>query len=431
MKFFYFITASLFLLACESESKKVNNEVKTPEKNIQLKKICLKNSISIGKVEDIEFFEGGFSGLTYVTNSENEFLAINDRGPNLKYKVDSIAYDVKIFPFPNYHPKIFKLKIEDNQLVIVDTLSIKNFDEKAVVGLPVANLTNQAKEIAWENTNAKALKNHPNGIDAEAINIDKNGDYWISDEYQTSLWKINPKSGIVQQKFTPQQSLVENENTFLLPEVFQFRKPNRGFESVSVTPNGNVWSILQSPAWYPSKEAVKESRLIRMLQLNPETKESITYLYEHDQEDGIRQKDWKIGDMTAISDSTFLTIEHATHKEKRFLRIYKVDVSDATPIAVDMKIDGKTPEELKTASNAKKNNILVAKKTLIMDLADYDFDEEHGKPEGMTMLNDTTLVIVNDNDYAIEFDADQQNFVNNGVNTCLYLYTLPKPIDEY
>ena len=422
----YFIP--FIFLACEKQSHKKDNEFTN---KITSEKICLEKSLSIGKVNDIEFSEGGFSGLTYVPNSENEFLAISDRGPNLKYKVDSISSEIKIFPFPNYHPKILKLKIEENQLVITDTLSIKNFDEKAVVGLPVANLTNQTKEIAWENTQAKVLKNHPNGIDAEAINIDKNGDYWISDEYQTSLWKINSKSGIVQQKFTPQQSLIDNENTYLLPEVFQFRKPNRGFESVSVTPNGNVWSILQSPAWYPSKEAVKEGRLIRMLQLNPETKETSTYMYEHDQEEGIRQKDWKIGDMTAISDSTFLTIEHATRKEKRFLRIYKVDVSKASPIAVDTKIDDKTPEELKTADNAKKSNIIVVKKTLIMDLADHGFDEVHGKPEGITMLNDTTLVIVNDNDYAIEFDANQQNFINNGVNTCLYLYTLPKPIDAY
>lgn len=349
----------------------------------------------------------------------------------MEFKADSIETEIKVFPFPNYHPKIFRLQLNKNELQIVDTISLKNFDGKPLVGLPAANLTNQAKEIAWENTDGLTLQNSPNGIDAEAISIDANGDYWIVEEYQSSLWKIDPNTGIVLQKFTPQQSLVEMENTFILPEVFQFRKPNRGFESVSTTSDEKIWSILQSPAWYPSKEAVKDSRLIRMLQLNPETQESLTFLYEHDQEEGIRQKDWKIGDMTAISNTEFVTIEHASYQNKRFMRIYKVDVSDATEIKADQKFNNKTPEELLTAVEAEKNGLKVVQKTLIMDLVDNGFDPRHGKPEGITMLNDTTMVIVNDNDYAIEFNEDKSAYINNKVKSCLYLYTLPKSIQAY
>lgn len=429
MKLVYLFTFYVFILACNPNAK--TEIIQTKTENIQLEKVCLENPFTIGTANEIEFYEGGFSGLTAIPNSQNEFLSISDRGPNLEFKADSIETEIKVFPFPNYHPKIFRLQLNKNELQIVDTISLKNFDGKPLVGLPAANLTNQAKEIAWENTDGLTLQNSPNGIDAEAISIDANGDYWIVEEYQSSLWKIDPNTGIVLQKFTPQQSLVEHQNTYSLPEVFQFRKPNRGFESVSVTPNGNVWSILQSPAWYPSKELVKEGRLIRMLQLNPETKESFTFLYEHDQEEGIRQKDWKIGDMTAISNTEFVTIEHASYQGKRFMRIYKVDVSDATEIQANQKFNNKTPEELLTAVEAEKNGLKVVQKTLIMDLVDNGFDPKHVKPEGVTMLNETTMVIVNDNDYAIEFNEDKSAYINNKVKSCLYLYTLPKSIQAY
>lgn len=421
--------SSFLLLGCKNSNDTSKETINLSE--ITLERFCLEQPYSLGKINDVEFFEGGFSGLTFIPEKDSLFVAISDRGPNLKYKVDSIESKIKIFPFPNYNPKLFKLKIEGNHLKIMDTLSLKNFDGSPLVGLPISDLSNQAKELAWENTTGKLLDNSPNGIDAEAVNIDYDGNYWISDEYQSSIWKIDSESGIVLEKYSPHEELIDNEQIFQLPDVFKYRKPNRGFESVSYTEDKHLWSILQSPAWYPSKKAVKDSRLIRILKLNTKTKKHTTFLYEHDEEEGIRQKDWKIGDMVSISNNEFLTLEHASYEDQRYLRIYKLNVSEATSIASGYKKDGKTPEEYKTAAVAKENGIQVVKKTLIMDLADHGFDVEHGKPEGITLMNDYTIVVVNDNDYAIEFDEQQENFINNGVNSCLYIYKLPKSLKDY
>lgn len=417
--------SSLLLMSCKEE-KQVDKE---QTKRIKSELFCFEKPASIGEINGVEFFEGGFSGL-YYDISEDVFYTITDRGPNLKHKVDSISEEVKVFPFPEYQQKIIQLKVDGNELKAVETIPLFDVDNKAINGLPLAGSEAKNKEIAWLSTKGELIENSIHAADFEAIAKDKKGDFWVTDEYQTSIWKFSPEGAAVQ-KFTPQASIAEEENGVLIDTIFAYRKPNRGFEGLSITPKGQVWAMLQSPLWLPSKEKAKNSRLVRILHLDPTTYQTKTYLYEVNKEEGIRPKDWKIGDLYAISETEFLVIEHATNKDDKSMQIFKFDVSEATELSEFYNENNFFPEELNNAEKALEKGVVLAKKTLVLDLVENGFDDSHSKPEGLTMVNDTTLVVVNDNDYAMDFDDDKRGFVNNETQSCLYFFYLPKPISEY
>lgn len=427
MKYLSLFLVFLFL-NCNTNSKK---DIEPSNKNaITYERICLDNPPYLGTVNDIDFFEGGFSGLTY-DKASGTFFIVTDRGPNLKFKTDSIEAEIKVFPFPDYQPKIIQLQVEQKELIVNKTIPLFNFDGSNLVGLPFVNEFSTSEEMAWANTNGEKLSASTNGVDVEALALDKDGNFWIAEEYQTSIWKIDARSGKSLKKFTPNKLTLEEPNTYQIDSVFGYRKPNRGFESIALTPSGNLWGILQSPAWYPSKEEAKQTRLTRMIKINPEDQKVETYLYEMSEEKGVQPKDWKTGDMVAVSETDFLIIEHATRAENKYLRVFKISTENATELSQFHQEHLIYPEAMLNATEAKLRGVQVAKKTLVLDLLENGFDDKHNKPEGITIVDDRTLVIVNDNDYAIEFSSNQERFVNNNIKSCLYFYYLPKSLQDY
>ena len=417
--------SSLLFISCDKKKQVAKAQIN----EIKSELFCFEKPASIGETNGVEFFEGGFSGLYYDKN-EDIFYTITDRGPNLKHKVDSISEEVKIFPFPEYQQKIIQLKVEGKKLKEIETIPLFDVDNKAINGLPLAESEAKNKEIAWLSVKGEHIENSIFAADFEAIAKDKNGDYWVTDEYQTSIWKFSPE-GVVLQKFTPQASIAEERNGVLIDSIFSYRKPNRGFEGLSLTPKGQVWAMLQSPLWLPSKEKTKNSRLVRILHLDPTTNQTKTYLYEFSNQEGIRTKDWKIGDLYAISETEFLVIEHATYKENKSMKVFKFDVSEATDLSNFYNLNKFYPEELNNENEANRKGVILAKKTLILDLVEIGFDDSHSKPEGLTMVDYSTLVVANDNDYAIEFDMDKKAYINNQTKSCFYFFYLPKSIFDY
>jgi hypothetical protein len=416
----------LMLVSCNSKIKEATAE----SKSLQFEIFCLENPPSVGKLNGTEFFEGGFSGLAYDKEAKL-FYTVTDRGPNLKFQVDSISTEIKVFPFPTYQPKILQLEVDNKILIAKKQIPLFNTNKEPLVGLPLANNQAASKEIAWQSVKGTKLEDSPNGADVEALAIDSEGFFWIAEEYQTSFWKIDASTGMALEKYTPNKSTLDEEKSFTIDSVFAFRKPNRGLESIAITTSGNIWSILQSPAWFPSKEKAEDSRLVRMIKLDPTSKSTQTYFYEMSEEEGVRTKKWKVGDMVAITETQFLLIEHAIDKEKRFSRVIKIDVENTSELSGFYEKNGFYPEELKNAAEAKKYGIEVAKKRIVIDLVQNGFDESHAKPEGISFVNDTTIVVVNDNDYAIEFSEDKTTYLNNLIKSCLYFYYLPKSIYEY
>ncbi len=395
--------------------------------SVEMQVFCLENPPFICKFNGIDIYEGGISGMTYIEGTDMEFYLVNDRGPNLVMTSHhhAMGENVKVLPFPDYAPKIFRTKLENGRYTVTEAMPLRRPDGGTVSGLPFPVNLDMNREIAWKDLNATPAGEDPWGIDAEGIVTGHDNDFWIVVEYRTSIWNVDKESGITKGVYGPE---LFNEYYRPIDTVFKYRRPNRGFESVAITPGGLVYAILQSPMWFPGPEVSETSRLVRMLELDPSTGETRMFFYEHsDARENIRIRDWKIADMVAVNNSEFLVIEHATMGESQFMDIYRIDISNATPIERE-DYGGKTPELLNDAAGAMEYGIRVVDKTHLLDLIAAGYDPVLDKPEGIAIIDNKTIAIINDNDYDIDAPENNEYIIQPDHPTCLFLFRLPDGI---
>jgi hypothetical protein len=391
--------------------------------DVKLVKYQLKTPPVIGVHNGVTIREGGISGLQFIRGSKNEFYLITDRGPNADASKANAGKETILFAFPDYAPKIFKARAEGDSLRIVETVTLKKPDGANASGIPHPVGWGNTGEVAWADTN-KTLANWDEwGIDSECIAADSNGDFWIGEEYGPTVWHVNGKTGKVIKRYTPFAAAAHEA---AIDSMIAKRRPNRGFEGIACTPNGKVYAVLQAPIFNPDKAAGEASRLHRILEIDPQTGATRTFVYEHEAPTAsLKNKEWSIGDVAAINDHEFLVIEHAAKNDENVKKIFKIDISRATPIFRE-DFNGKTLEQLANAANCATNGIAPVQKTLYIDLPANGWDSAHKKPEGLAVLNDTTIAVINDNDFGVDSPEADGVLVKTGKKTVLYQFTVPK-----
>jgi hypothetical protein len=383
------------------------------------------NSATIGTSKGINFREAGFSGLFAIPGTNGkEFWTCSDRGVNVDCgnanpSTCRPTYD-KMYSFPSYAPKIHRIRIKGNEVEILQTITIKRPDGTTATGLlNPTGLGSTAAEVASIDTvmdcgvaNAnfflKTAAKDTFGIDSEGIIVDKNGNFWLCEEGGPTIWVLNP-NGVLIKRYTPYANLTDGSKRSVdvaIDTVFKYRKNNRGFEGITIAPNGKVYAIIQSAILYPTQSIGENSRVHRILEIDPSTDATRMLVYLNDGLIGasgsnqIRLRDWKIGDMSAISDTTFLVLEAAARGTTDVKRLYKINITGATNVHSGL-YSGVTLENLvtSTADNLAANSIVPVKKTLVMDLLASGWPAELDKAEGLAIINDSTIAICNDNDY--------------------------------
>ena len=263
-------------------------------------------------------------------------------------------------------------------------------------------------------------------MDSEGIVEDNQGNLWFCDEYGASVWKVNKTTLEVIKRYTPFPTETEDA---ALPAVIGRRRANRGFEGIAYTPNGKIYAFVQSPADNPNTAAGNTGRLLRMVEIDPETDAVRQFAYEINPQTGqIRTRDWKIGDLVAVNNNEFLLIEHAERNGWNVKNIYKINISNATPLNTE-DYNGQTLEQVGTAANLAAFGVNVVEKELVLDLLEAGWDLTHDKPEGLTILNDSTIAVVNDNDFGINSPAGDGSIVYTGKTTRLYIFGLRNGLD--
>jgi hypothetical protein len=396
--------------------------ISAPAQEIKLVKYELKTPPVIGVYKDVAIREGGISGLHYIRGSRHEFYLITDRGPNADAGEANSGKETILFAFPNYAPKIFRVRAQGDSLKILKTLPLKKFDGKKASGIPNPIGFGHSGEVAWSEVNQEAALDKW-GIDSEGITAGANGDLWIGEEYGPTIWRVNGKNGKITVRYTPFGS---SEREVAIDNILAKRRPNRGFEGIACTPNGKIYALLQAPIYNPDKASGEASRLHRLLEIDPKTNATRMFVYEHEAPtENIRNKDWSIGDLAAINDHEFLVLEHAARKNENVKKIFKIDISRATPITRE-DFGGKTLEQLENAENCIANGVVLVKKTLYFDLLASGWDPSHKKPEGITVVNDTTIAVINDNDFGVDSPEADGILVPTGKKTVLYQFTVPR-----
>ncbi|MES2618939.1 MAG: choice-of-anchor D domain-containing protein [Bacteroidota bacterium] len=399
---------TLLLLLTTIASKSMNAQVTVLQDYLNY------YSANIGTFQGIKFRESGFSGIYMVPNSNGkEYWIVSDRGVNVDAANANSStcrptYD-KIYGFANYAPKIHRVRLNGDSVQILQTITIKRPNGTTATGLlnptgygsTAAEVPSTDTVLNCANFNAKTVSKDVWGIDAEGIVVDKDGNFWLCEEGGPTIWKLNA-NGVVTKRFTP-YALTQPEDV-KIDSVFKYRKNNRGFEGITITPNGKIYAIIQSPILYPNKTIGEGTRVHRILEIDPTTNATRMLVYLNDGIIGasgsnqIRLRDWKIGDMAAINDSTFLVIEAALRGTTDVKKVYTININKATAVNSGL-YSGVTLEALVDSAGLAANNIVPVKKTLYMDLFAKGWNPALDKAEGIAIVNDSTIVICNDNDY--------------------------------
>ncbi len=341
---------------------------------------------------------GGFgsAAVAHPTHA-GEFYALTDRGPNAD------ATGGKYFPVPDYTPRIghFRLK-SDGTIEKLGEILLKDPSGKNISGRPNPAGKGATGEIPYDlNNNVLAYDDY--GLDPEGLVAMKDGTFWVSDEYGPHIVHV-AADGKEIERISPLNLQTGNRK---LPAVFEKRWANRGMEGLAITPNEKTLvGIMQSRLYNPSNAAAINKTLTRLVTFDIATGQTKQYLYRQELNDNSNSE------ITALSSTAFLVVE----RDQKFSadgsvmkHIYKIDISEATDVSGDFNaingmlindkaLEANTWEELAAA------NIKPVKKALAVDLMSALGNYPHDKLEGMWLINQNTLGVINDDDFAIWSD---------------------------
>lgn len=392
------------------------------------------NAKVLNDVDGVKVYNGGFgSSMVQDPIDPAVFYLLTDRGPN----IDGAIKDSKVFSNPEFTPQIGKFRLKDKTLTLESIVELKNKNGVKLNGLPNPEGTGGSGELALSTTGTP-LTASADGIDSEGLARAADGSWWVSDEYGPHLIHFD-QSGKEIERLNPWTTGKK------LPLVLATRRPNRGMEGLTLTPDGKTLvGIMQYPLYNPNKDAMKGSLVIRIVTVDIATGNTKQFAYM------MENKDLQaVSEIAAVTNTTFIVLErdgeYATDANKStvFKKIYKIDISNATDISDPangkngkmFEKDTKTLEELKDAATLAKYNIIPVTKTLVADLmTDVTPLYPHDKAEGLAVINSSLIAISNDDDFGVtaglpgKYSAKTLLFNNSLDRNKIYFIKLKTPL---
>ncbi len=377
------------------------------------------------------------SGLTFkgkAADGSLEFYGITDRGPNgdgpkvpnsMVTAGASGTSDGKFFPSPSFIPSVGVISVGKNGAVLKTSMPIKFTSTINASGLSIAPgkvgssgeipLTDAAKYEA----NSKTIFSDY-GIDTESIVLDTaRNALWVSDEYGPFILKIDVNTGLILKKYQAGTGATD------LPAVLLKRRANRGMEGLSLEQaSGKLHGFIQSPlddgkasflvpgATVATSESIKDyAKFNRWVEFDPSTEKTKLYAYPLDPTmySGGKTGGAKLGDLISLGNGKFIVIEQGAGTDgKVFNRLMLVqipnNVTDIAAFGTDLEKSSMTGAAVNAANYA---NVVVLKKTLLLDLNAAGWLAE--KAEGLALVDDATLALVNDDDFGLKSIVSTSN----------------------
>lgn len=268
---------------------------------------------------------------------------------------------------------------------------------------------NKDDETIYANQSGETLKFNPAGLDVEALQLLPDGKFLIAEEYGPSVAVVD-QGGKILVRYVPIGKSYEGVNypiKAILPTIYKERRSNRGFENLSITPDGKMaYVTLQSPMGDVKEKEFKNSRLVRVLRLDitQPTDAKVTgmlVLLQNSKSaypEADKQKDLKYSDAIAFEQDKLLLLERATKKVKLMV----ADLSNATNLLNHPAVNSLLFE--KEGENLEKLAIRPAQMREVFDSRDVFFNIDTDKLEGLALLNPAVVAISNDNDFGVGED---------------------------
>lgn len=380
-------------------------------------------------------YNGGFgSALAPDPKDPNAFYLMTDRGPNAAGQ----AANSIIFGKADFTPQIGRFRVVGNQLVLENTILLKNAAGQLLTGLPNPSGQGSTGETALD-LNGQPIAPNADGLDSEGLVLSSDGTFWVSDEYGPHIVHFDA-SGKTIERINPFGTGTGGRT---LPKVLATRRPNRGMEGLTITPDGKTLvGLMQSPLYNPSSGAVSGSVVLRVVTFDIASgaTKQYAYLMENASLTGCSE-------IAAITNTTFLTLERDGDyggnpaKPATFKRVFKIDLAGATDISDPSNgtngklFGGLTVEQLKDKAGLQNAGITPVTKTLVFDiLTGFKPVYPHDKAEGIALIGNNILAISNDDDFGV-VDNGQNGFTAKilpatgkvDVNR-IYFVTLPTPL---
>ena len=385
---------------------------------------------------DIEIRNGGYGSdaAAHPTN-HMQFYALTDRGPNADFK-GSLGKG-KMFPVPNYTPRIGLFELtKEGQVVKIKDILLKDTSGNPITGLPnTANLGGTGEtpynlagnpivvddSKPFDKTSNPTLTNDF-GLDGEGLVALKDGTFWVSDEYGPHIVHFDANGREINRinafEADSRNNIIVNGKRILLPAEFANRRANRGMEGLTITPDQTTLvGIMQSTMDNPSK-AVRKQDITRIVTINLQTGKVSQYLYKQEKAENSNSG------IVALDNRHFLVIERdgdfEMQKPGTQKHIYKISLDGATDLEsvaesanvkqdpnVGLTLANKSLEQFVLDTNDSQSDwsallqagIKPVSKQLVLD-AVKAFNYPHDKLEGMWLMGNGRLGLLNDDDFA-------------------------------
>jgi hypothetical protein len=358
----------------------------------------------------------GSGAFRHPDDPPNVIWTVGDRGPNIACsEFRSIAQmelpacretkNGRVYLTPSYAPSIYRVMLTDRGTFrVTDVITLRDRE-----GLPLSGLPNPLRTASTEmplDGRGKPLDQDVSGIDAEAVIRLTDGTFWIADENAPSIVHV-AMDGRVLTRHVPQGTEgdyagARYEVVGSLPAILARRQVNRGFESLAVSHDERfLFFALQSPLANPDTATFRTSRNVRLFQIERTSMQIVAeYVYVLDDPKTFRRDPSsnpaapRISEMTVIGTNHLVVLERTEATTK----LYEIDLGQATNIF------GTPWDKISTSPSLEQVNLAEAmivpvKKALRFDTA--DFPKIAGKTEGIAVLPNGALALVNDDDFGI------------------------------
>ncbi len=358
--------ALLSVVGCNSEINKEHHE-----EQVKIAPLSVPYEIGVTGHNDTVCF-GGFGSSLSVDIADSSFYLLTDRGPN----VDGKTPESKMFPFPDYSPTIGHFRKVGDSLVMVRKVILKQADGTPFLGLPNREGDGLTGEVAYD-FDGNVITSDYRGIDSEGLTRCSDGSFCVSDEYAPFLLHFDA-DGTLLAEMSPGKGI---------PEHYAKRRPNRGMEGVSISKDQTrLYCVMQSPLYIPDSRTKDKSLNVRILEISLIDGTTREFLYQ------LQNPKLKISDICYVDDSALFILERDGKHAKGVKRIYAVDITNATDIS-NIKVETMADNELA------EKGITPVSKTLAIDILKEIPEYSHDKVEGISLVNDNTIAIVNDDDF--------------------------------
>ena len=391
---------------------------------------------------------GGFSGLYFdqaaSTATNYVFYAVPDRGPNdgavnRSTVMPAAESNLRPFKLPDYQGRIAKFSVnlatasvtldeqilltrKDGQTPITGRGNVPGWDETPVTYTDANTAYANEDFVGEDGETYHLLEFDPFGGDFEGIQKDNLGNFWMCDEYRPAIYNFAPDGTLIERYVPAGTSMLGTDpqasgfyGAETLPAVYAKRRANRGFEALAYDGDNNiVYAFIQSPLYNPNSSTRNNSDVIRILGVDATDGTPVSeyvYLLERNKDSGssLGRVD-KIGDAVYIGDGQFMILERDSsvpgqNTGKKY--VYKLSLKGATNIlgtAISMKEESTGPDdktlEMMTADDLASAGINAVYKTKVLNLPSVGYLPSD-KPEGIAVLPNGALVVLNDNDFGL------------------------------